>query len=189
MSIALVAVLIIVGFVGVAALAVGIPLVAGLLAYDIADSRKHATVSSEHSVGRIAAERGVARAFVVAGGLFWSVAAFAGLYAFQETGMGSALMGAFIPLVAVLATLVIGWYYERVAAVLLAAASIAAVAWGVIYQFELGVWMIMVFALIGPMFTAAALFWMARRDQDAFERATATRPELAPVFAARSTIQ
>lgn len=189
MSLALVAVLIIVGFVGVAALAVGVPLVFGLLAYDISESRKHATSSPSHSTGRIAAERGVARGFVVAGGLFWSVASFAGLYSFQETGMGSALMGAFIPLAAVLATLVVGWYYERVTAVLLAAASLVVIAWGVVYQFELGVWMIMVFALIGPMLTAAALFWMARRDQEAYERATATRPELAPVFAARSSIQ
>jgi hypothetical protein len=189
MSLALVAVLIIVGFVGVAALAVGIPLVAGLLAWDIADSRKSAPAVRTHSSGRIAAERGVARGFVVAGGLFWSVASFAGLYSFQETGVGNALMGAFIPLAAVLATLVVGWYYERVTAALLAAASLIVVAWGVVYQFELGVWMIMVFALIGPMLTASALFWMARRDQDAYERATATRPELSPVFAARSSIQ
>ena len=140
MSLALVAVLIIVGFVGVAALAVGIPLVFGLLAYDIAESRKHATPSPAHAPDRIAAERGVARGFVVAGGLFWSVASFAGLYSFQETGMGSALMGAFIPLVAVLATLVVGWYFERVTAVLLAAASLAVIAWGVVYQIGRASW-------------------------------------------------
>ena len=60
--------------------------------------------------------------------------------------------------------------------------------WGVIYQFEIGVWMLMTLALIGPMATAAALFWLARRDQDAYEHATALRPQLALVFSARSTI-
>jgi hypothetical protein len=36
--------------------------------------------------------------------------------------------------------------------------------------------------------TASTLFWLARTDQDAYERATAVRLELAPIFAARSTL-
>ena len=46
----------------------------------------------------------------------------------------------------------------------------------------------MTLALIGPMLTAAVLFWLARREQDAYELATAARPELALFFSARSTI-
>jgi hypothetical protein len=38
------------------------------------------------------------------------------------------------------------------------------------------------------MVTASVLFWMARREQEAFERETSVRPELAMVFAARSSI-
>jgi ABC-type enterobactin transport system permease subunit len=57
------------------------------------------------------------------------------------------------------------------------------VAWGVIYQFELGVWAIMVFALIGPMMTASVLFWLARREQEAFELALATHPDFAMAIA------
>jgi hypothetical protein len=197
MSVFLAAVLIIGGLIGVVAVAIAVPVLFGLMAYDVAESRKNgvsvsaasAAVVAEESTGmRIAVERGIARGFVLAGGLFWSIASFAGLYSFRESGVGNALLAAFFPLVAVLATLIVGWYYERITALMLAAASLAVVAWGVIYQFELGVWMIMTFALIGPMMTAAVLFWLARRDQDAFELATATRPQLSPVFSARSSI-
>jgi hypothetical protein len=87
-------------------------------------------------------------------------------------------MAALVPLVAIAATLIIGWYYERVAAALLVLASMGVVAWGVIYQFEIGVWGIMAVFLMGPMLTAATLFWLARRDQDALELALSLHPEV-----------
>lgn len=179
--------------IAVIAFVVGVPLAFGVMAYDIRESRKNAApkpkvVAERDSIMRMTVERGVARAFVIMGGLFWSVATFAGMYSFGTSGTGEAVMGAAIPLAAVLATLVLGWYYERFTAVLLVLASLAVIAWGVIYQFEAGVWGIMTFALIGPMLTAAALFWMARREQEAYERATALKPELAFAFAARSTM-
>lgn len=188
MSVVVAAVLIIVGLVGAAALAIGVPLVFGLMAHDLLESRKTAPVVVKDTSLRIAAERGVARAFVLAGGVFWAVATFAGLYSFRETGVGNALLAGFIPLAACAATLIVGWYFERFTAALLVMASFAVIAWGVVYQFEMGVWMLMTFALIGPMMTAAILFWLARNDQEAFERATSVRPELAPVFAARSSL-
>jgi hypothetical protein len=186
MSIILVAVLIIGGLVGTAAVIVAVPVLFGFMAFDLAETRRNDTrVASDAPKGvsleRISMERGFARAFVIAGGAFWSVAIFAGMYSFRQDGMVSAMMGAFFPLVAVAATLVIGWYFERAASALLVLASFAVVAWGVIYQFELGVWILMTLALIGPMMTAAALFWMARRDQEAFELALAAMPELAPI--------
>jgi len=125
---------------------------------------------------------------VIAGGAFWSVAAFAGLYSFRESGWSASLLAAFFPLVAVLATLVIGWYFERTTAALLVAASLAVVVWGVIYQWEAGVWMLMIAALVGPMLTAATLFFLARREQEAFEAAWSVSPQLAPIFAARSSL-
>jgi len=180
------------GLVFAAVLIIGIPLVAvalvvlapvffGAMAYDVRESRKSATANPADIQTRVAVERGVARAFVVAGGIFWSIAAFTGLLTFQDTGVGAALLAAFYPLVAVLATLAIGWYFERATAALLWLASIGVVVWGVIYQFELGVWMIMAFTLIGPMATAATLFWLARRDQEAYELAISSQPELATV--------
>jgi len=52
----------------------------------------------------------------------------------------------------------------------------------------MGVWMLMTFALIGPMVTAAVLLWLARTDQEAYELAEVRRPELAFAFSARSTL-
>lgn len=168
--------------VSVIAVAVLAPLCLGLMAYDVyIGHRGDALDTAEDLRTRIAVERGIARAFVVAGGIFWSVAVFAGLMAFRESGIGVALLGAFYPLVAVLATLVIGWYFERFAAALLTLASVAVVAWGVIYQFEMGVWVIMTFTLVGPMATAAVLFWLARDSQKAFDLAVSLDPEWAVV--------
>ncbi|TLM75786.1 MAG: hypothetical protein FDZ70_06860 [Actinobacteria bacterium] len=178
MSIIIVAALLIVGLVGAAVLAIGVPAVLGLVAYGSAEERKAAKAESKpvaeaektaKAERKIYLERGVARGFVILGGAFWAIAAFAGLYSYQQTGMGSALMAAAVPLLATAATLVIGWYWERVAAALLAVATAAAVVWGVAHGFEIGVWILTTLALLGPMATASALFWMARRDQEALE--------------------
>jgi hypothetical protein len=125
---------------------------------------------------------------VVVGSVFWSIATFAELYSLRQTGVGDATLAAFIPLGASLATLVIGWYWERFTAALLMVGAVAAIAWGVIYQFNPTVWAIVTFSLIGPMLTASVLFWQARRDQEAYERATSLSPKLAFIFAARSTL-
>jgi hypothetical protein len=180
------AVLIIGGLVGAAVLVVSIPTLFALMAHDVIDSRRRepaepVRASARDTEGRIFLERGFARGFVIAGGVFWSAAIFAALYVFRQSGMTSAIVGAFLPLAATLAVLVIGWYYERAAALLLAAASIAVVAWGVIFQFELGVWIILSCVLIGPMAIAAVLFWMARREQEAMELAQARQLELVAV--------
>lgn len=188
MSLFIAAVMIIGGLIGAVVLAIGIPVTLGLMAYDISQTRKSAPAAAENRSLRIAVERGIARAFVLAGGLFWSVAVFAGLYSYRNGGPSSSLIAAFIPLVAVTATLIVGWYYERAIAALLALATVAVIAYGVVFQFEMGVWMLMTFALLGPMATASVLFWMARGHQDAFELATASRPELSFAFSARSTI-
>ncbi len=189
MTFAFGAVLLVVGLLAAVAVVVAVPLLFGLMVWDMAGRREtKVVVAKDESTTRIAAERGVARAFVILGGGFWSVAFFAALYSFRQTGLAAALLGAFIPLVACAATLIVGWYYERFTALLLAAATLAVVAWGVIYQFEMGVWVLMTITLIGPMLTASVLFWLARRDQEAYERLTSVRPELALMFAARSTL-
>ncbi len=181
MSLVFVAALVIGGLVSAVVVTIAIPVLFGLMAYDVYESRDRTPRVQADAEERIQLERGFARAFVIAGGLFWAVASFAGLYTFRETGVAFAMLGAFFPLVAILATLAIGWYYERAVAVLLVLASFATVIWGAIAGFELGVWIIVTLALIGPMMTAATLFWMARRDQEALELSLATSGELAPV--------
>lgn len=188
MSLALAGALLVTGLIAAALVAIGVPILIGLTVYDLATAPKQERRSVEDATDRIALHRGVARAFVLAGGGFWSVAAFAALYTFRQSGMTAALLAAFYPLLACAITLVVGWYFERFTSVMLAVASIAVVVWGVIFQFELGVWALMTLSLIGPMLTASVLFWMARREQEEFERATSVRPELALVFAAKSSI-
>ena len=177
-----------VGFGSAILLALAIPFSLGLMAYDIHESRKNAAVGETEARRRVTVERGTARAFVIAGGVFWSIASVGGLYSLAITGTRDALVAAVLPLLASLATLVVGWYYERTTSVLLLLGSVGVVAWGVIYQLDPGAWALVAVALLGPMMTASSLFWMARVDQDAFEKATSVRLQLTPVFAARSTL-
>jgi len=130
---------------------------------------------------RMNVDRLFARGFVVAGGLFWMIASFAALYAYVGSSASSALLAAFFPFAATVATLVIGWYFERTAAALLVLGSIAVLVWGAIASWEAGVWLLMGIFMIGPMLTAAALFTMARREQAQVEYALAERARLAPI--------
>ena len=199
MSFTIAALLIVGGLVLLGAFAFGLLGVIGLTVWDIASSRKNKTaqvatasavaakeateLSHDEVRGRIRMERGFARGFVIAGGIFWGIAVFAGMYSFRQESVAWSMLGAFVPLVATLATLAVGWFYERAAAIMLVLASAGVVYWGVVHQFEAGVWILMTLALIGPMMTAAVLFWMARSEQVALELSMASQPELAPVEA------
>lgn len=188
MSIIITATLMILGIVAAIAFVVGVVAVIGLISLDVSTwgKREKPAVASvdratEDAERRIFLERGFARTFVIAGGLFWGIAAFAGLFSFRESGMTAAFLAAFVPFAASMATLILGWYYERFTSGLLAIASAAVVVWGVMYQFEMGVWVLVSLFLIAPMATASVLFWMARRDQVALDLRLANAGELAPV--------
>jgi len=165
-------VLMVLGPLLAAVLVIAVPALLGYMAYDAITSKPTSKATAADSTResleaagrRIQVERGVARAFVILGGAFWGLATFAGLYTFQETGWQAAAIAAAIPLFAALVTLVIGWYAERLASIMLVLASAAVIYFGVVTQFEAGVWALMTIALIGPMMTAAAMFWMARRE-------------------------
>jgi hypothetical protein len=110
-------------------------------------------------------ERISARTFVIIGGLFWVVAAFA---AGRGLVSGSSIMSfdtALMPLVLTLAILAIGWFFEYAAAGILAAGSVGVLAWGVTAGWEPGVWMLMISTLVAPMLISAALFFLAARMQ------------------------
>jgi hypothetical protein len=130
-------------------------------------------------------ERMFARGFVIAGGFFWMIAAFAGPFVFGETTAREAFVTAMWPLLATVVILLIGWFYERLASFLLFAGSAAVFAWGVIYGWEPGVWMIMSAVLIAPMVIAGVLFLLSSHSESMTLRtepqrvsapATATRP-------------
>jgi hypothetical protein len=111
-------------------------------------------------------ERLLARAFVIAGGVFWISAAFAGPYVFGDVTLAQSVKTAAWPFITTVAILLIGWRYERLAAVLLFAASTAVVVWGVIYEWETGVWIVMTAVLIAPLAIAALLFTLASRTEE-----------------------
>lgn len=121
--------------------------------------------------------RALARAFVVAGGVFWVIAAFAGPYVFDDTSLVDSLQTALWPFAATVVILLIGRAYEHLAAVLLFAASTAVLVWGVIYGWEIGVWIVMMFVLIAPMTVAAVLFLLAARAE--YQRVVPDEPRSA----------
>jgi len=95
-----------------------------------------------------------------------------------QRGLESMFFIALAPFLLNMASLVLGWRWERTASITLALTSAAAVAWGVAMNFEPGVWALFTVLLIGPMMTASVLFWMARRGEIAMELQFAAQPEL-----------
>ena len=116
-----------------------------------------------------------ARLLVIGGGVFWMVAAFAGPYLFKGTSMAASVRTAILPFIAAAVILGIGWVHEHLAAFLLSVASTAVVVWGVLYGWELGVWVVMGFVLIAPMALSALLFLLASRT-DATQAQPTPRP-------------
>lgn len=111
-------------------------------------------------------ERLSARALVAGGGLFWATAAFAGPYVFGDTDLAGSVRTAMWPFLAAVVILGIGWKYERLASVLLIAASAATVVWGVLYGWEAGTWLLMSVVLVLPTALAAVLFVLAARSEE-----------------------
>lgn len=114
---------------------------------------------------RMSIERFSARLFVVLGGLFWTVAAFAGPYFFGASGLMAALGNAFVPLAITIAALAVGWFFERTAAALLFAGALAIVVIGVSMAWEPIVWLVIAMFIVAPMLVSATLFGLAARMQ------------------------
>jgi hypothetical protein len=125
------------------------------------------STTTKYNEDTMTLERISARTFVILGGLFWVLAAFA---AGRGLVSGSSIMSmdtALMPLVLTLAILAIGWFFEYVAAGILVAGSIGVLAWGITAGWEAGVWMLMASTLIAPMLISAMLFFLAARMQEA----------------------
>jgi hypothetical protein len=108
-------------------------------------------------------ERTVARAMVITGSSFWVLAGLAGHYVSKTTTLEESIMTAIWPFLGTLAALAIGWFNERLASMLLIIAAVAMVVWGVIYNWEAGLWTVMMYAVIGPLAVAGVLFGLAVR--------------------------
>jgi hypothetical protein len=189
MSTTIAAALMIGGPVLAAVFTIGVMALVGLVAYDAVSSRRSATAGAEAKQAarvttresaetRIYLQRWIARAFVLLGGAFWGVMLVASAV-WHSTGLESMFFVALIPVLLNMGALVLGWRYERSASVMLALTSVGAVWWGVLSGYEAGVWMLFTVLLIGPMLTAAVLFWLARRGEVALALHMATVPEMA----------
>jgi hypothetical protein len=106
-----------------------------------------------------------ARIFVIVGGLFWIFMVWGAAWAYQGAPFTEALSGALIYAVGIAAIFVVGLFYENVASVILAVGAVAIVVYGVIGQWEAGVWATVFFFFILPMLIASALYAMAARMQ------------------------
>jgi hypothetical protein len=110
-------------------------------------------------------ERVLARATVIAGCSFWVIAGVA-LVATGKMSVGDAVFTTIWPFLGTLVALIVGWLNERLASILLFTAALALVAWGVIYAWEVGVWALMAYAVVGPTALSAILFLLAARASD-----------------------
>jgi hypothetical protein len=106
-----------------------------------------------------------ARGYVIAGGIFWMIGAFAGPYVYKHMTAGDSALVAMWPFLAAAVILIIGRTYERLAATLLFGASTAVAVYGVLYSWEIGVWLIMTAVLIAPMIMAGTLFIVAAQQE------------------------
>lgn len=121
---------------------------------------------------RMNVERLFARAFVVIGGLLWTMMLFASETAAKYTNFTytldevvSAIGTALLPLAAAVLVFVIGLFYEKLAALILLLGAGGVVAWGVIAGWSVGVWVTIGVVLVGPMLLAALLYLLASRMQ------------------------
>ena len=115
------------------------------------------------------AERSGARLFVFLGGLFWVIAALSAPLFYTQQGAGTAVVDALLPFGLAAVALLVGWFYENVAAVLLFLGAVATVVWGFVAGWEAGVWGVMALVLIAPQVIAGLLFIMAAQTQRACE--------------------
>jgi hypothetical protein len=103
--------------------------------------------------------------FTMIGGIFWIVTALVGSDIGGTTPVGAfvSIGGAFAPLIYTLAVLVIGYFQERIAALILLLGAVGTIVWGIIATWPAGVWAIMAVFFISPTIISMVLFWMAGR--------------------------
>lgn len=119
-------------------------------------------MSAEVNLERKNTERIFARGFTILGGIFWIGTAFAGPYVYGGQTVLGAFQTAIYPLAFTIGVLALGWFYERLAALILAVGAIGTIAWGLIWGgWEPFVWGIMLAFFVTPTVIAAVLYYLA----------------------------
>lgn len=110
-------------------------------------------------------QRIMARVFVVIGALFWGFSAWGAKWAYEGAPFTEALSYALMYAGAIVLVLLLGMFYENLAAALLALGSVAVVAAGIVIGWEAGVWSVMAFFFVLPLVVGAVLYLLAARMQ------------------------
>lgn len=125
---------------------------------------------------RMNAERIIARAFVLIGGLIWTLMLVASSTAQKYTNLTysftevmDAGISALLPLGVTVIVFALALFYERLAAAALALGSIGVVIWGISAAWETVIWGYVMFVIVAPMVVAAVLFLLAARTQQVCE--------------------
>lgn len=117
---------------------------------------------------RMNAERLFARGFVVLGGVFWAamLAASQFGYAYTPIAQGNGSMMGIAALVVIVATFVLGMFYEYLTAIGLFVGAVVVAAFGLLGGWEWpGVWLTMAVFFMAPMVVAGLMYWLAARMQ------------------------
>jgi len=112
------------------------------------------------------AQRIMARAFVLVGGLFWVFMSWGASWAYQGAPLTDALGGALIYAALIAVIFILGLFYEYLTALILLVGAAGIVVYGIIGGWETGVWATVFFFFILPMLIAAALYSLAARMQE-----------------------
>ena len=111
------------------------------------------------------AEHIAALLFTIIGGIFWIVTALVGSQiSLAGTSPAAAFVnigGAFAPLIYTIAVLIVGYFQERIAALILLLGAVGTIVWGFIAGWETNVWTIMLVFFVAPTVIAMILFWLA----------------------------
>ena len=116
-----------------------------------------------------------ARYLVAFGGLFWAAVVLAGamkmnsssIFEFKvvSPNLNTALAYSVTWIVVAALVFVVGLFYERIAAALLAIAAIGSIVFGATMNWESGMWIIMLFFIILPVAVSAVMYVLAAREQ------------------------
>ncbi len=110
-------------------------------------------------------QRIFARIFVIAGAIMWGFMAWGAKWAYQGVPLSEALRAGFLYAGSILLLFVVGLFYENLAALLAALASVAVIVAGLFSGWETGVWATMLVFFVLPLLIAAVLYFLAARMQ------------------------
>lgn len=117
----------------------------------------------------------LARGFVLVGGAFWTIMFFAvntnasySNFVYTLPEIQQAVMYALIPLVLAIGVFVLGFFYERVAGLVLLAAAVAMLVWGLVFNLDtgIGVWLSAFIVLVLPTAVSGVLYLLAGGKQE-----------------------